>query len=82
MSISLVPSLIADPVTHGEQAYSKCTLEEKIPDQDPSMAVVMPLPCSILQWPLAYTLDWNSSRPFIRIAGAGALQFEGVQVDG
>ena len=33
--------LIADSVTHVEQAHSKCTLGE-IPDSDPSMYVVMP----------------------------------------
>ncbi|MBC6433926.1 NAD(P)/FAD-dependent oxidoreductase [Nostoc sp. HG1] len=33
--------LIADSVTHVEQAHSKCTLGE-IPDADPSMYVVMP----------------------------------------
>lgn len=68
--------LIADSVTHVEQAHSKCTLGE-IPDADPSMYVVMPSALDpTLAPPGKHTLWIEFFAPY-QIAGAEGTGLKG-----
>ncbi|MBD6619933.1 NAD(P)/FAD-dependent oxidoreductase [Komarekiella sp. 'clone 1'] len=68
--------LIADSVSHVEQAHSKCTLGE-IPDSDPSMYVVMPSALDpTLAPPGKHTLWIEFFAPY-QIAGAEGTGLKG-----
>jgi len=68
--------LIADSVTHVEQAHSKCTLGE-IPDQDPSMYVVMPTMLDPSMAPQGKHTVWIEFFAPYQIAGAEGTGLKG-----
>ncbi|WP_250121481.1 beta-carotene ketolase CrtO [Chroococcidiopsis sp. CCMEE 29] len=68
--------LIADSVTHVEQAHSKCTLGE-IPDQDPSMYVVVPTMLDPSMAPEGKHTVWIEFFAPYQIAGAEGTGLKG-----
>ncbi len=68
--------LIADSVTHVEQAHSKCTLGE-IPDSDPSMYVVMPSALDPTLAPPGKHTVWIEFFAPYQIAGAEGTGLKG-----
>lgn len=68
--------LIADSVSHVEQAHSKCTLGE-IPDQDPSMYVVMPTMLDPSMAPEGKHTLWIEFFAPYQIAGAEGTGLKG-----
>ncbi len=68
--------LIADSVTHVEQAHSKCSLGE-IPDQDPSMYVVMPTMLDPSMAPQGKHTVWIEFFAPYQIAGAEGTGLKG-----
>jgi len=68
--------LIADSVTHVEQAHSKCTLGE-IPDRDPSMYVVMPTMLDPSMAPEGKHTVWIEFFAPYQIAGAEGTGLKG-----
>lgn len=68
--------LIADSVAHVEQAHSKCTLGE-IPDQDPSMYVVMPTMRDPSMAPAGKHTVWIEFFAPYQIAGAEGTGLKG-----
>ncbi|BAY77473.1 FAD dependent oxidoreductase [Nostoc linckia NIES-25] len=68
--------LIADSVTHVEQAHSKCTLGE-IPDADPSMYVVMPSYLDATLAPAGKHTVWIEFFAPYQIAGAEGTGLRG-----
>lgn len=68
--------LISDSVSHVEQAHSKCTLGE-IPDQDPSMYVVMPTMLDPSMAPEGKHTLWIEFFAPYQIAGAEGTGLKG-----
>jgi beta-carotene ketolase (CrtO type) len=68
--------LIADSVSHVEQAHSKCTLGE-IPDADPSMYVVMPTGLDPSMAPKGKHTVWIEFFAPYQIAGAEGTGLKG-----
>ncbi len=68
--------LIADSVTHVEQAHSKCTLGE-IPDADPSMYLVVPTMLDPSMAPVGKHTAWIEFFAPYQIAGAEGTGLKG-----
>jgi len=68
--------LIADSVTHVEQAHSKCTLG-KIPDEDPSMYLVVPTMLDPSMAPEGKHTAWIEFFAPYQIAGAEGTGLKG-----
>lgn len=68
--------LIADSVTHVEQAHSKCTLG-KIPDSDPSMYLVVPTMLDPSMAPAGKHTAWIEFFAPYQIAGAEGTGLKG-----
>lgn len=68
--------LIADSVTHVEQAHSKCILGE-IPDSDPSMYLVVPTMLDPSMAPEGKHTAWIEFFAPYQIAGAGGTGLKG-----